>query len=95
MLVECRMIHQQLLIFSVRWKASQSALIEFAFLERALYSFQQSFHPLFSIARGECRLEYRIQENRSFFICLFKNLIYIGERGCSRTALEFCKVLLR
>jgi hypothetical protein len=63
-------------------------------LERALYSFQQSFHPLFSIIRGECRLEYRIQENRSFFICLFKHIIYIGERGCARTALEFCKVLL-
>ncbi|CAF3699891.1 unnamed protein product [Adineta steineri] len=63
-------------------------------IERALYSFQQSFHPLFSITRGECRLEYRIQENRSFFISLFKHIIYIGERGCSRTALEFCKVLL-
>ncbi|CAF3355598.1 unnamed protein product [Rotaria sp. Silwood1] len=63
-------------------------------IERALYSFQQSFHPLFSIIRGECRLEYRIQANRSFFICLFKHIIYIGERGCSRTALEFCKVLL-
>ena len=62
-------------------------------LERALYSFQQSFHPLFSIIRGECRLEYRIQENRSFYICLFKHIIYIGERGCTRTALEFCKVL--
>ncbi|CAF2071437.1 unnamed protein product [Rotaria magnacalcarata] len=63
-------------------------------IERALYSFQQSFHPLFSIIRGECRLEYRIQANRSFFISLFKNIIFIGERGCSRTALEFCKVLL-
>ncbi|CAF2321368.1 unnamed protein product [Rotaria sp. Silwood2] len=63
-------------------------------IERALYSFQQSFHPLFSIIRGECRLEYRIQANRSFFICLFKHIIYIGERGCTRTALEFCKVLL-
>jgi tetratricopeptide (TPR) repeat protein len=39
-------------------------------------------------------LEYRIQENRAFFICLFKHIIYIGERGCTRTALEFCKVLL-
>lgn len=64
-------------------------------IERALYSFQQSFHPLFSISRGECRLEYRIQENRPFFISLFKNIIYIGERGCLRTALEYCKVLLR
>jgi hypothetical protein len=67
----------------------------FMLIERALYSFQQSFHPLFSIIRGECRLEYRIQENRSFFISLFKNIIYIGERGCTRTSLEFCKVLLR
>ncbi|UJR25005.1 hypothetical protein I4U23_006366 [Adineta vaga] len=63
-------------------------------IERALYNFQQSFHPLFSITRGDCRLEYRIQENRSFFISLFKHIIYIGERGCLRTALEFCKLLL-
>ncbi|CAF0739475.1 unnamed protein product [Didymodactylos carnosus] len=64
-------------------------------LERALYSLQQSFHPLFSITRGECRLDYQVQENRSFFISLFKNMIYIGERGCPRTALEYAKVILR
>ncbi|CAF0721088.1 unnamed protein product [Didymodactylos carnosus] len=60
-----------------------------------LQSLQQSFHPLFSITRGECRLDYQVQENRSFFISLFKNMIYIGERGCPRTALEYAKVILR
>jgi hypothetical protein len=72
-----------------------SCIDPYCSIERALYSCQQSFHPLFSITRAECRLEYRIQENRSLFISLLKNIIYIGERGCARTALEFSKVLLR
>ncbi|XP_035222319.1 transcription factor 25-like [Stegodyphus dumicola] len=51
-------------------------------------------HPLFNIAQGNFRLEYRRVENRSFFIALFKHLMFVGQRGCNRTALEFCKLLL-
>ncbi len=32
--------------------------------ERALYSCESSFHPCFNLAQGNCRLEYRIWENR-------------------------------
>lgn len=63
-------------------------------VERALYCFENSFHPLFNIAQGNCRLEYRYDENRSFYVALFKHLTYVGRKGCYRTALEFCKVLL-
>lgn len=31
---------------------------------------------------------------RSFFVTLFKHLIFVGGRACYRTALELCKVLL-
>lgn len=63
-------------------------------IERALYCLEYSFHPLFNLAQGNCRLDYRRQENRAFFITLFKHLIFVGGRACYRTALEFCKVLL-
>lgn len=63
-------------------------------VERALYCFENSFHPLFNIAQGNCRLDYRYDENRPFYIALFKHLTYVGRKGCYRTALEFCKVLL-
>ena len=34
-------------------------------LERALYAFESSFHSLFSLTQGTCRLDYRRPENRS------------------------------
>jgi len=63
-------------------------------IERALYIFERSFHTLFSVTRGNCRLDYRRTENRSFFLALFRHLNYIGDRACYRTSLEFCKLIL-
>lgn len=34
-------------------------------IERALYAMESSFHPLFNLAVGTSRLDYRRQENRS------------------------------
>uniref|UniRef100_T1IJ29 Transcription factor 25 n=1 Tax=Strigamia maritima TaxID=126957 RepID=T1IJ29_STRMM len=65
-----------------------------ALIERALYCFECSFHHLFNIATGNSRLDFRRAENRSFFVAIFKHLVYVGQRGCYRTALEFCKLLL-
>lgn len=63
-------------------------------IERALYCLECAFHPSFSLATGNCRLDYRRQENRALFIALFTHLTFVGARACYRTALEFCKVLL-
>lgn len=63
-------------------------------IERALYCLECAFHPSFSLASGNCRLDYRRQENRALFIALFTHLTFVGGRACYRTALEFCKVLL-
>lgn len=30
---------------------------------------------------------------RALFLTVFKHLVYIGQRSCNRTALEFCKLL--
>uniref|UniRef100_A0A8C3UWX9 Transcription factor 25 n=1 Tax=Catharus ustulatus TaxID=91951 RepID=A0A8C3UWX9_CATUS len=63
-------------------------------IERALYSLECAFHPVFSLTSGTCRLDYRHPENRAFFLALFKHLMFLEKRGCPRTALEFCKLIL-
>lgn len=63
-------------------------------VERALYSMECAFHPLFSLTSGACRLDYRRPENRSFYLALYKHLSFLEKRGCPRTALEYCKLIL-
>ncbi|KFO91857.1 Transcription factor 25, partial [Buceros rhinoceros silvestris] len=60
-------------------------------IERALYSLERTFHPVFSLTRGISRLDYR---RPAFFLALFKHLMFLEKRGCPRTALEFCKLIL-
>ncbi|XP_039186809.1 transcription factor 25 [Crotalus tigris] len=63
-------------------------------IERALYTLECSFHPVFSLTSGTCRLDYRHPENRAFYLALFKHLLSLERRGCPRTALEICKLVL-
>ncbi|KAM7542267.1 hypothetical protein Aperf_G00000018109 [Anoplocephala perfoliata] len=64
-------------------------------LETALYAFQAAFHLGFSLTSGSsCHLDYRVQENRSLFIALFRYIFYIASRGCYRSSLEYSKALL-
>ncbi|XP_078400571.1 ribosome quality control complex subunit TCF25 [Cetorhinus maximus] len=62
-------------------------------IEKALYCFESAFHPVFSLTNGNSRLDYRRAENRSFFLALYKHMIFLEKRGCPRTALEFCKLI--
>ncbi|XP_065675023.1 ribosome quality control complex subunit TCF25-like [Hydra vulgaris] len=64
------------------------------FIERALFVFENNFHPLFNFAQGNCRMEYRQTENRPFFLALFRHINFLGNKACYRTALEVCRVLL-
>jgi hypothetical protein len=63
-------------------------------LERSLYCFEISWHHLFNPMAGNCRLEYKIEENRTFFLALFRYIQMLGREGTVRTALEYCKLLL-
>ncbi|KAM6429960.1 ribosome quality control complex subunit TCF25 isoform 2-T2 [Liasis olivaceus] len=63
-------------------------------IERALYTLECAFHPVFSLTSGTCRLDYRHPENRAFYLALFKHLLFLERRGCPRTALEVCKLVL-
>ncbi|XP_030620561.1 ribosome quality control complex subunit TCF25 [Chanos chanos] len=63
-------------------------------IERALYSFECAFHPVFSLTSGICRLDYLRPENRAFYLALYKHMMFLEKRGCPRTALEYCKLIL-
>ncbi|CAH0547273.1 unnamed protein product [Brassicogethes aeneus] len=75
-------------------KLSEDLAMAAELIERALYCLEYAFHPLFNVAQGNCRLDYRRQENRALFITVFKHLVFVGGRACCRTSLEFCKLLL-
>lgn len=63
-------------------------------IERALSLFERGFHPKFNLTSGLCRMSYKRPENRSFFITLFKHIMFTNRRGLRRTPLEYSKLLL-
>ncbi|KAF3832571.1 hypothetical protein F7725_026236 [Dissostichus mawsoni] len=63
-------------------------------IERAMYSFECAFHPLFSLTSSTSRLDYLRTENRAFYLALYKHMMFLEKRGCPRTALEYCKLIL-
>lgn len=63
-------------------------------IEHALYAYEYAFHSMFSVTSGNCRLDYRREENRGFFIVLFKHAQFLAARACPRTALELSKLIL-
>jgi len=75
-------------------KMGEDSAMAAELIERTLYALESSFHPCFNLASGTCHLEYRRQENRSFFIGLFRHINYVASRACYRTALELTKILL-
>lgn len=56
-------------------------------VEGAVHCLENAFHVRFSLTNPSCRLDYKFQENRPFFILLFKHLVFVGQRACHRTAL--------
>ncbi|RZF32605.1 hypothetical protein LSTR_LSTR011052 [Laodelphax striatellus] len=83
-----------LLQLSELCRLSEDLAMAAKLVERALYCLECAFHPSFNLATGNCRLDYRREENRALYVALFKHLTFVGARACYRTALEFCKVLL-
>lgn len=75
-------------------KATSNALIE-----RALFTFDRSFHKKFhelvsSAENGLVRLPYEFFSNRQFYLNLFRYIVSLGERSLFETALTYCKFLL-
>lgn len=75
-------------------KMSEDHAMASELIEHAVYALETSFHSMFSLTQGNCRLDYRRQENRSMFVILFKHAQYLESRACARTSLEVSKLLL-
>lgn len=65
-------------------------------LERALFSYGRSVHSTFpgSIAEGKARMDFRLVENREFWLVVWRYITHLGQRGTWRTAYEWAKLLL-
>lgn len=65
-------------------------------LERALYALEIAWHPSFAgaLRSGTARMDGSLPENAPFFDALFRHINLLGRKGCVRTALECCKLLL-
>ncbi|XP_074109835.1 nuclear localized protein 1 [Cotesia typhae] len=83
-----------ILQFAELCKLNEDLQTSAQFVERAVHCFECTFHPSFNLISGDCRLSYKNQTNRPFFIALFRHLMFISGRACYRTSLEMCKVLL-
>lgn len=63
-------------------------------LQRCIYALESAFHPWFDITAGNCRLSYGVEANQIIFKVLFLYIKALSRRGCHRSALEVCKLLL-
>lgn len=65
-------------------------------LERALYALEIAWHPSFAgaLRSGTARMDGSLPENAPFFDALFRHINLLGRKGCVRTALECCKLVL-
>ncbi|XP_059075899.1 uncharacterized protein LOC131053465 isoform X2 [Cryptomeria japonica] len=63
-------------------------------IEKSLYALECAWHPLFNPIRGDCRLSYSCDSNKPLFLALLCHMQNLDRRGCHRSALEVCKLLL-
>ncbi|KAI7740975.1 hypothetical protein M8C21_006886 [Ambrosia artemisiifolia] len=61
---------------------------------KALYALECAWHPLFTPLQGNCQLKYEHDTNKPFFTTLFAHMKNMDRRGCHRSALELCKLLI-
>lgn len=87
---------QALLSLSELYGYTNEAAKSAELLERALYACEVAWHPLLpgALAGGCARCQGSLPENAPFFDALFRHVNVLGRKGCVRTALECCKLLL-
>ena len=66
------------------------------FVQRVLHVFENAFSPEFvqAVAEGNARMDGAVEQNGPFFTALAKHAQTLGKKGCPRTALEVCKLVL-
>ncbi|KAD3642017.1 hypothetical protein R6Q59_004639 [Mikania micrantha] len=61
---------------------------------KSLYALECAWPPTFTPLQGNCQLKYEHNTNKPFFITLFAHMKNMDRRGCHRSALEVCKLLI-
>lgn len=63
-------------------------------IARCLYALECAWHPMFNPLLGNCQLKFKHDTNKPIFTALFTHMKNLARRGCHRSALEVCKLLL-
>lgn len=63
-------------------------------IAKSLYALECAWHPMFTPLQGNCQLKIRHETNKPLFTTLFTHMKNMDRRGCHRSALEVCKLLL-
>lgn len=68
--------HVDVLLQMTEWaRLSEDLPVAAELTEQALYSLENSFHPMFNLSNGKCRLDYRLHENR-YLINFIEMILY-------------------
>ncbi|XVF22244.1 hypothetical protein REPUB_Repub12eG0156900 [Reevesia pubescens] len=63
-------------------------------IAKCLYALECAWHPMFTPLQGNCQLKFSHDANKPLFKALFAHMKNMDRRGCHRSALEVCKLLL-
>lgn len=63
-------------------------------IAKCLYALECAWHPMFMPMQGNCQLKFSHETNKPMFTALFTHMKNLDRRGCHRSALEVCKLLL-
>lgn len=61
---------------------------------KCLYALECAWPAMFTPLLGNCQLKFGHETNKPLFKTLFTHMINMDRRGCHRSALEVCKLLL-
>ncbi|GMY09146.1 transcription factor 25 [Fagus crenata] len=63
-------------------------------IAKSLYALECAWDPMFTPLQGNCQLKFSHETNKPLFTALFTHMRNMDRRGCHRSALEVCKLLL-
>ncbi|PON49431.1 Transcription factor [Parasponia andersonii] len=63
-------------------------------ISKCLYALECAWHPMFTPFQGNCQVRFSDEKNKPLFTTLFAHMKNMDRRGCHRSALEVCKLLL-
>ncbi|KAF9688010.1 hypothetical protein SADUNF_Sadunf02G0152600 [Salix dunnii] len=63
-------------------------------IAKSLYALECAWHPTFTPLQANCHLKINHETNKPMFTTLFTHMKNLDRRGCHRSALEVCKLLL-